>query len=196
MIIICGKGGAFLDEKSILLRAQDGDSESFSLLIEKYKDAVFTVCFAILKDYHNANDAAQDTFIKAYKNIKKFKFDSSFQTYITRIAINTCKDEFRKLSRQNGNLSIDSDENLCEIKDTSDTPEKAFEKKERRDAVRNAIASLPQKYREVIVLRDINGIPYEEIAKILKTSQGTVKSRINRARSALKEILQKDGTFL
>lgn len=185
-----------MDEKSVILRAQNGDSESFVLLVEKYKNAVFTVCYSLLKDYHDANDAAQETFIKAYKNVKRFNFDSSFQTYITRIAINTCKDEFRKKARQNENISIDSDENLCEIKDSSDTPEAAFEKKERREKVRRAIGDLPQKYREVIVLRDLNGISYDEIAKILKTSTGTVKSRINRARNALKEILQKDGTFL
>lgn len=184
-----------MDEKSIILRAQDGDSESFALLVEKYQDAVFTVCFSLLKNYHDANDAAQNTFIKAYKNVKRFKFDSSFQTYITRIAINTCKDEFRKMSRQSGNVSIDSDENLYEIKDASDTPEKAFEKKELQKTVHRAISVLPQKYREVIILRDINGLSYEETAKALKTSQGTVKSRISRARNALKEILKKDGTF-
>ena len=66
-----------MDEKSIILRAQDGDSESFALLVEKYQDAVFTVCFSLLKNYHDANDAAQNTFIKAYKNVKRFKFVSN-----------------------------------------------------------------------------------------------------------------------
>lgn len=184
-----------MDENSIIKRAQNGDTESFALLVEKYKDIIFGVCFSLLKNYHDANDAAQETFIKVYKSIKRFKFDSSFQTYITRIAINTCKDEFRKQSKNNAAISIDDDENSVEIKDASDTPEAAFEKKERREKVRQAILELPEKYREIIILRDLNGASYEEISKILKISQGTVKSRINRARLSLKENLKNNGTF-
>lgn len=189
------KGGAPLDENSIIKRAQNGDTESFALLVEKYKDIIFGICFSLLKNYHDANDAAQETFIKVYKSIKRFKFDSSFQTYITRIAINTCKDEFRKQSKNNAAISIDDDENSVEIRDASDTPEAAFEKKERREKVRQAILELPEKYREIIILRDLNGASYEEISKILKISQGTVKSRINRARLSLKENLKNNGTF-
>lgn len=190
------KGEQPLDEKSVIERAQNGDTESFALLVEKYKNAVFSVCQSLLKDYHDASDAAQETFIKVYKNVKRFKFDSSFQTYIIRIAINTCKDEFRKRAKNEQNISADDDENPLEIKDNSASPEEALLKKERQSALYRAILSLPPKFREVIILRDINGVSYEEIAKILKISQGTVKSRINRARCALKEILQKDGTFL
>ena len=108
------------------------------------------------------------------------------------------------MSRQSGNVSIDSDENLYEIKDASDTPEKAFEKKELQKTVHRAISVLPQKYREVIMdepfrqallLRSVYQLSYERIAAETETDIGTVKSRISRARNALKEILKKDGTF-
>ena len=184
-----------MDEKSIIERIKDGDKEAYALIVEKYKNQIFNICCHYLQNHHDANDAAQETFIKAYKSINGFNFKSSFATYLVRIAINTSKDYLKKGKKHLNNINID-DENAPEIKDDKNTPEDNFEQKERQKMVRDAILKLNKKHREMIILRDINGYSYIEIANALKISEGTVKSRINRVRDALKEIILKNGTFL
>lgn len=184
-----------MDEKNLIMRAKENDTQAFTLIVEKYKTPIFNICYHYLSNYHDADDAAQETFVKVFKSINNFHFASSFSTYITRIAINTCKDYYKKHKKSQNNINID-DENTPEISDNKNIPDEDYELKERQILVRNAIAKLNKNHREVIILRDLNGYSYEQIAKVLNVSEGTVKSRINRARLSLKEIILKDGTFL
>ncbi len=184
-----------MNEKELISRIKEGDTQLFAVIVEKHKKSVFNICYHYLGNYHDADDAAQEVFVKAFKSLSSFHFSSSFSTYITRIAINTCKDYFKKSKKNDANINID-DENTPQIADERNTPEKDYELKERQRLVREAVLQLNKKHRQMIVLRDLNGYSYEEIAKALKLSEGTVKSRINRARIALKEIILKNGTFL
>ena len=186
-----------LNEKDIIVKAQNGDISAFEVLISEHKNNVYKTAFAMVQNHHDASDISQIAFIKAYQNISKFNFKSSFSTWLYRITVNSCLDEIRKRKRSNElSQSIDDDENPFEIEDSSATPEESYEKKELKKLVWKKINLLSDKYKKVIIYRDINGLSYDEIAKIEGCSIGTVKSRINRARMALKELILKDGTFL
>lgn len=186
-----------MNEKDIIVKAQNGDISAFEVLISEHKNNVYKTAFAMVQNHHDASDISQIAFIKAYQNISKFNFKSSFSTWLYRITVNSCLDEIRKRKRSNElSQSIDDDENPFEIEDSSATPEESYEKKELKKLVWKKINLLSDKYKKVIIYRDINGLSYDEIAKIEGCSIGTVKSRINRARMALKELILKDGTFL
>lgn len=183
-----------MNEKDLILRIKENDTEAFAVIVEKYKKSIFNICYHYLGNYHDADDASQEVFVKVFKSINSFRFASSFSTYITRIAINTCNDYFKKNKKKEKNINID-DESVPYISDIKNAPEEDYELKERQKIVRTAISRLNKRHRQMIILRDLNGYSYEEIAKTLGISQGTVKSRISRARLALKEIILKDGTF-
>lgn len=137
-------------------------------------------------------DLAQETFLKVFKSIDKFRGESSFSTWIYRITANICKDELRKIKRKpqtslDQEIWLDEGSVIRQVVDEKPTPDEAFEQKELWNYLQDLIANLSPEYRMVIVLRDINGYSYEEIAQITETSLGTVKSRLNRARKALSE---------
>lgn len=184
------------NEKILLEKAKRGDIEAFELLIERYQKKVFTIALKMLGNYDDASELAQEALIKVFKSIKNFKEESSFSTWIYRIVTNTCLDELRKRKKRQV-IYIDEDisnadgEIKREIVDHSMTPEYITEKKELKKAVNEAIMSLSEEHRTVIILRDIQGMSYEEIAKITNCPEGTIKSRINRARLSLKEIFTK-----
>lgn len=175
-------------------RFQTGDKKAFDKLVLRYKDAIFNLCFRITGDYDEANDCAQESFIKVYKNIKGFQFKSSFSTWLYRIAINTCKNHVSSLSYRMkqkmirlGNPGHEySDAGEIDIGDSSSDPVKVYEKKENEILIQKAIKSLPAHARALIVLRDIEGKSYEEIAKITGLKHGTVKSQLARARQKLR----------
>lgn len=185
-----------MDSTEIVKKAQNGDISAFEMLIEEHKNNVYKTAYSMVGNHHDASDISQIAFIKAYQNLSKFNFKSSFSTWLYRITVNSCLDEIRKRKRNSdGNVAIDDDENAFEVISESDTPEEAVERDELKRAVWKNINKLSDKYKKVIIYRDINGFSYDEIAKIEKCSVGTVKSRINRARQALKELIEKDGTF-
>ncbi len=184
-------------EKLILSKAKNGDIEAFEILIEEHQKKVFNIALKMLGNYHDANEIAQEAFIKAFKSIKGFKGNSSFSTWVYRIAVNVCLDELRK-RKKNKLIYIDDEiknedgEIKREFPDDTYAPETVAETNEIRRKVNSAISALPEEHRIVIILRDINGMSYGEISKITNSPEGTVKSRINRARNALKELLKKD----
>jgi len=152
----------------------------------------------MLGNFADAEDITQEIFLKVFKSIKNFNGSSSFYTWLYRISVNECIDLIKKNKKviqfsTDAPINVNDDEIERDIKDTGRSPEEEYEIIELRKEIEKALNHLSQEHRTMIVLRDIQGFSYEEIAVMLKTPEGTVKSRINRARNALKELL-KDKT--
>ncbi|NLD50301.1 MAG: sigma-70 family RNA polymerase sigma factor [Clostridiaceae bacterium] len=188
-------------ERELVERAKTGDVEAFEQLIEGCEKKVFNIAFRMIANYEDAKEVAQEVFIRAFKSISKFKGDSLFSTWIYKITTNVCLDEIRKRKNKKiislaEEIEIDGNEVKRQIRDEGPGPESEAESNEVKKAVIDSINSLPEDYKTVIVLRDIHGFSYEEIAKFINCPEGTVKSRINRARQSLKNILQKRKELL
>ncbi len=176
----------------------EGDSRAFDQLVLRHKDRVFNLCYGFFNDYQEANDIAQEIFIKVFRSIKKFRQESSFSTWLYRIAVNTCKNRIKSLEYRfkKWRKSIDSPsaqtENSApmEIENGSMSPSASLEQKERSAIVRKAINSLANGKRTVILLRDIEGFTYDEIAEITDLNIGTVRSKLSRARNDLRVKLE------
>lgn len=183
------------DERYLVEMARNGDVEAFESLIQSVKLLVVNTAFQYLKDYEEALDCSQEVFIKAFKNMSSYKENSAFSTWIYQITKNQCIDMLRR--RKGVNLSIDEsleDEDAPDIQlpaPESQEPENHTIRQSRIQAVRDAIEQLPDKLREVCVLRDIQELSYQEISELLDIPEGTVKSRLNSARAKLREILEK-----
>ena len=178
----------------MIQRLQKGDREAFNELVVQYEKQIINIAYGMLSDREDALDAAQEVFIKVYKNISSFKGQSSLTTWIYRITANVCNDILRKRQRSAKTISLypsddDDDNRQGEIADTSPTPEAVLEQSEAQRAVREGIASLSDDFRTVITLCDIEGCSYEKASQILGLPQGTIKSRLNRARNALRKKL-------
>ena len=187
--------------------ARGGDEDAFASLVNQYERFVYNAACRILsasaQPLDMAEDISQETFIKAWRNLGKFRGDCTFSTWLFRIAVNCAKDAVRSAARcPSSSLSFAGEENEdgaseWDIPVTSgDTiPEEAAERRELILAVRRAMESLPEDQRQVVVMRDLNGLAYQEIADTLGIELGTVKSRLNRGRANLKTILE-NGNFL
>ncbi len=180
-------------ETKLLERAIQGDVESFEQLIKNYNRYAYNIAYRMMGNEEDAKDMSQEALIKAYKSIKKFKMESSFSTWLYRIVINTCKDELRK--RKEATYSLDEtfgeDNRLKhEIRDDKSDPILIYEKIELKANIENALNRLSDDGKSVVVLKDILGYSYDEIGEILQIPIGTVRSRLNRSRLALKEILR------
>lgn len=193
------KGGRDMSEleKSLIHKSQQGDIESFEMLIKEHQKLVFNIAYRMLGNMEDAKDAAQEIFIKAYKSLHNFQGTCSFSTWLYRIATNTCLDALRKRKAYHHYsydkpIETEDGEVVRNIPDTQNLPEDIVEKRELRKNIQHAINCLPEHHKMVIILRDIKGLSYEQIGDILECSQGTVKSRISRARNALKHVIKKD----
>ncbi len=175
----------------LIARAQRGDLEAFDELVGRHQSKVYTVAFRLLNEVEAAQDCAQDAFIRAYHSLGNFRGDSLFSTWLYRIVTNLCLDELRRRKPTESLSQADDDEvdPLERLADTRPNPEQSLLRKERQRAVQRAIRSLDDHHRTVIVLYDLQGQSYEDIAATLGLTLGTVKSRLNRARLALKEKL-------
>lgn len=178
------------DELTLIERARQGDSSAFETLVLRYQDKVYNICRYMLGP-HDAEDAAQDSFIKAYRNLDRFTPSPGFSAWITRIAINTCLDYKRKpvhlpLARTSG----EGGEYEYEHASNGPGPEAALCSKQFALAVAKAVSGLSEKLRAVLVLCDIEGLSYSEVSGALDISMGTVKSRLSRAREELKKLLE------
>lgn len=185
------------DEEKLIKRAQEGDVSAFEALVEEHQQRIFNLAYRMAGNPDDASDMSQEALIKIFRNIGKFKGESKFSTWIYRVATNTCLDEMKKLKRRQ-TYSLDSEIEMdeggvkVEVEDTGPTPETSAETRELKGAINEAIAQLSEEHRQVIILRDINGFAYEEIAQVLSCSLGTVKSRVSRARKQLQKILLQD----
>ena len=174
----------------LIVQAQAGDRRSFDQLVEKAYPLVFNTAYRILGDYEAAADATQTSFVRAYRSLRTFRRTSSFTTWLYRIATNVCLDAVRRRGRQTQSLTLESEgEPLAErdIPDHHLEPGEAVLTGELQEAVHQSLQRLRFEFRSVLVLYDLAGFSYEDIAGILKLPLGTVKSRLNRARHALRE---------
>lgn len=181
-------------ESMLIEKSVQGDVESFEKLIVKYNRYVYNIAFRMMGSEEDAKDMSQETLIKAFKAIGQFKMESNFSTWLYRITINVCKDELRK--RKETVLSYDAPLTEDEVtlkdtlKDETYNPLLIYEKLELRSSIENALNQLSEDSKSVVILKDIMGYSYEEIGAILEIPIGTVRSRLNRSRTALKNILQ------
>lgn len=183
-------------EISLIEKSSKGDVGSFEELIQPYQKKAFNIAYRMLGNVEDASDVTQEALIKIYKSLDKYQGKSSFSTWVYSIVNNTCIDYIRKNKKGNvvyldQEIQAKDRSYKMELSDEMNTPEYLFEKQETQKIVQDAINQLNVDHREIIVLRDINGFSYQEIATMLNCSEGTVKSRINRARGHLKVLLEK-----
>ena len=179
-------------EKSLINLVKKGDKKAYEVLVLQYQDRLVFSVYKFLKDYELAQDIAQEAFVKAFKNIEKFRGDSSFYTWIYRIAINTAKNFLSSKSRKS---EIYDDEImeliLSESAVTSENPENILEAEELRSVMMGAIQDLPDDIRTTLSLREFDGLSYEEIAEVQNCPIGTVRSRIHKGREILDKTFSK-----
>lgn len=185
-------------EAEYIERLRNGDPEAFDNLITRYSADIYAILFRITENAEEAADLTQETFLSALKAIKTFRGDSELRTWLFRIAVNHSRNRFRWWKRRKRDVTISLDAPLGDSTSTvSDTipgneasAEETVLRHEREEAIRKALIDLPEIYREAIVLCDIEGLTYEEIASALEINIGTVKSRIARGRDELRKRLK------
>ncbi len=191
------------EEEQLVSRASRGDAQAFAELVRKYEKLVYNLSYQASGNADDAFDISQEVFIKLYRSLDKFRGDCRFFTWLYRITMNTVKDYIRSQKRKK-TVSLseydeeeDSPSATRDIPDetTEADPEEMTEIKEKRRLVRQAIAQLSEDHRTILTLRDMEGYSYEEIAEMLELEIGTVKSRLNRARQAVKEYLLQRNIF-
>ena len=180
-------------------RVLEGDVNAFEDLVTEHEKGVYAIAQRMTGNAEDAADMTQETFIKAYNSLSSFRGDSKFSVWLYRIATNVCLDFLRSRSRKpTVSLSVEDDdgeETQMDIADESQSPEQLLERGLTRDAVRRGLKSLSPEYRQILLLREIQGLSYEEIAEALVLEVGTVKSRIFRARKRLCAFLLEDGNI-
>jgi len=181
-----------LDDLELVARSKAGDLKSFEELIVRYEKKVFTFAYRFMGNYADAGDLAQETFIRVYQSLASFRGEGSFAAWLYRICANVCRDELRRRSRRK-NVSLDEIVSRpaggeCAV-GVFRSPEEAVMEGELQRTVQSCLNDLPDEYRLVLVMREFYGLSYHEIAAALDISPGTVKSRLNRGRRALREKL-------
>lgn len=185
------------DEASLIRRCQDGEAAAFDPLVARYQRQVFAVAWRWLGDYAEANDVAQDAFVRAYRAIGAFRGESKFSTWLVAIVINLCRNRRRWWMRRRQWTMVSLDEPIAtdegtvaaDVADPAPTPQAEAERAELRARLAAALELLDDHSRAIVVLRDVQGLSYDEIARLLRCRIGTVKSRLNRARLRLRAIL-------
>jgi RNA polymerase sigma-70 factor (ECF subfamily) len=187
-------------DRDLVLACQHRDPAAFEELVKRHQRTVYALLYQLAPDWQDTADLAQEVFIRVWRSINNLRNPSSFRSWLTQIVTNLFYDELRKRPRRLPTVSMDeqisegSDETIeqatRDIADTSTLPDERILTRELSDAIREAMTQLPEQFRTAIVLREIEGLSYEEIALLTKTEMGTVKSRIARARTKLQELLQ------
>lgn len=183
-----------LKDEELVAKSRAGDIDAFEELVSRYERKVYTTAYRLIGNPDDANDLAQEAFLRAFQAIKNFRGEASFLTWISRIVTNVCRDELRKRCRVNiesldERIILDEGEVAKQYPADEAGPAELLEKKELQEEIQGLINNLSPEFRLALVLRDIQGFSYEEIAEQLECSLGTVKSRINRARNYLKDRL-------
>lgn len=187
-----------MEELQLIKKAQRGDRDAFAKLLERHEKQVYHQALRMVANPEDAADMTQEAFFKAWQGLPSFQGDSSFSTWLHRLTNNVCIDFLRREKKRKKDTSLDDKERdlASVLADPAPTPQRALEQKELRQAVSDGLAELSEEHRQVLILREINGLSYEEIGQALDLSPGTVKSRIARARLALANFLRKSGNFL
>lgn len=185
--------GAGVDEKAQIKAALDGDLDAFNALVLRYQDAVYSLAYRIMGEPAAAADAAQDAFITAYRRLETYR-GGQFKSWLLRITTNTCYDALRYDKRRPADHLDDlpggDTDDGPPLPDNLPTPEQAAQSAELQRALQNCITALKADQRVVLVMSDVEGYSYQEIADHVNTQLGTVKSRLSRARKAMRDCLQ------
>ncbi|PHV71059.1 RNA polymerase [Sporanaerobium hydrogeniformans] len=184
-------------ERMLIEKVKSGDMEAFEELLFHYEKPIYTICLRLLKDEEEAMDAAQEVALKLWKQLHLFKYKSKLSTWIYRLTTNQCLDQLRKWKHKKDISLFQQDthkkeEWIFEKPDEEISIEKQIEQKELQAILQQALMELKEDYRTILVLRDIQHYAYEEIAEVLNITLGTVKSRLSRARGALKKVLEQN----
>ena len=184
-----------MDDAKWVKQAQKGDSTAFEQLVLAHQNQIYRLCFRMVGNAEDAADMVQEAFLKAWRNLDRFQGDAAFSTWLYRLASNCCLDFLRSQKRR-PTVSMTSEdeegeEQTVEVADNSATPEETLLQKEEQREIAQAMASLDEEQRQILTLRVVNDLSYTEIAELLTIKEGTVKSRIARARENLrKKLLQ------
>src|SRR5919199_1423631 len=182
------------EERRLIDAARRGEVESFNALVRLYEGRVYNLCYRMLGDADSAADAAQDAFLSAFRNLRSFR-GGSFRSWLLRIATNTCYDVLRARKRRpTTSLDVEADGeddgSPLQIADTTESPDDFALRRELAAAIQRGLADLPEEQRLILILSDIQGLAYEEIAEVTGANLGTVKSRLSRGRARLRDILK------
>ena len=187
-----------IDDAQLVVLCQKDDQAAFDALVKRHQRNVFAMLYRLAPDWNDTADLAQEAFIRIWRGIYKLKNPHAFKSWMAQIVTNLFYDELRKHPRQVSLLSLDAPINGDEgedgpsrdIADPSAGPDELFDRKDVMQSVDAAIATLPRQFRTAIILREIEDLPYDEIAKITNTDLGTIKSRISRARTRVQQVLR------
>jgi RNA polymerase sigma-70 factor, ECF subfamily len=171
------------DDFSLVKRFIDGDKSSFRILVQRHKEKVRNIIYLTVNNSSLVDDIAQEVFITVYKNLKNFRFESQFTTWLYRVTVNKCKDHLRKINVRKIFVPVTEAENYSSESNSTESNDIS-------EILMNAVGKLPVKLRVPLILKDIAGLSYQEIAESVQCEIGTVKSRIFRAREGLKKILK------
>ena len=180
-----------MNELLLISRARGGDREAFGALVEQYRDNVYRLAYRMCGNAYDADEAAQEAFVAAWRALPNFRGDAKFSTWLYRLTTNAAIDVMRREKRH----QTVGDGEMIDVADDADSPQETVERTEQQEAVQEALATLSEEYREVLLLRYMEELDYAEIAEVLQLPSGTVKSRINRAKAALKAALLKSGNI-
>ncbi|HEX9020233.1 MAG TPA: sigma-70 family RNA polymerase sigma factor [Nitrospirota bacterium] len=176
------------DEEAIIHQCLDGNADSYSVLVERYKTMVYNVAFRMVGDADTAKDIAQESFLAAYKGLRQFKFESKFSSWLYRIVLNKCRDHLR-LAKE----TVTTDDIATVRPDPGPSPEQAVAARQNTDILQRALKQLPADYREVLILKHIEGLDYQEIAAITGAGIPALKVRAHRGREMLRKVLEQSG---
>jgi RNA polymerase sigma-70 factor, ECF subfamily len=177
-----------MDERKLVELALEGREDAYGELVRTYQSKVFRMAYGFTGNRESADDLAQEIFLKAYLALPRFRFGSSFGTWLYRVAVNHIKDFLRKRSNVK-EISLEAVGETAATEDTAAAMEQEGEDERKRTLVRRELAKLPDKYRMVLTLRDVEGLAYDEIVRALGISPGTLDSRLHRARKMLRKKL-------
>ena len=184
-----------MEEKELILRCRRGDESAFEALIRAHEKRVYTLCRRMCRNEDDALEAAQDTFLAVWRGIGEFRADAAFSTWLYRLATNACLDLLRREKKRAGDVPLDGAEAPPDPSGGAASPEEAVLRADTRRMVQEALYALPDDHRRILLLRETEQLSYQEIAEVTGLELGTVKSRISRARQALRNYLAASGNF-
>ena len=187
-----------MDEKTVIHAVKAGDTEAYGQIVRAYEKQIYNLCLRMVSDPVDAEDLAQEAFVKAWQGLEFYKFEAAFSTWLYRLTTNLCIDFLRKKKRRPSvSMTVEEDGETSEMEfpDRALSPEEEILRRERQRMLSEAMETLDEEGRAIITLRVVDELSYEQIARVLDVKVGTVKSRLARARERLRKILYKQGNI-